>query len=396
MIPIPTEILTLILNFVGERGFAGLVDWESLSSCSRVCRGWKPVAQAVLCKEQYLNLAHRPAPCKRYIQFLRSSPSVAAFVRVLHIYYNDYPRYSSDEDPPLKPYLLFKILRLLPRLHTLDVKDTFLAGWPWSSPLPRNPIRLRSLRLEAVRYHPRKARNCVPFDFLSLFEVDDLESSRNSLDQKGFSAPSLTRREPACFVVRELKVSRSDPFVSFNHKHGGLDCERIQRLCLKPLTAEDVSFHTSLVRRYGPHLSHLELKIDDVSALKKPGIVCPTFDIASCLSLETLKLSYYCHRHKPTDERYSEVYRSILAATSTSLRELTFNIVLCFDSPEFCQFVAPMLAPVIVYAATRFPELETILLVVPDWALPDESVATMEELLPENITKRGLVQFTFV
>lgn len=261
----PTEILYLILGSTEnlDPWYYGKTE-STLSRCSRVCRSWKPIAQDLLYRVLRVRL-ERHSLTQLYA-FLRSTPFIAGLVRILHLFPNKARgyggRYTNLTEVAIKPRLLVAILRCLPKLSELDLRQVIISGWPLSRALPSIPIKLRTLRMVEVSFKPNRSASGMPFDVLALFEVDEAELSM-SADRGHPKHPRLilTHAGAPRPTIRKLNISRGECFSLLNHSLGGLNSTELRVLELNPPTFEAVKFAGRLIRHYGQHLSQLRLDI---------------------------------------------------------------------------------------------------------------------------------------
>ena len=312
------------------------------------------------------------------------------------------------------PALLVNIIGALPALSHVNFARFTLLGWPKDIPIPSQSIKLAHLSLSQLTYRPLSGTDRVPFDILSLFDVDRLEVSNNHLrhpKKHAHISDVFVRPGSGPPIVRELVYDKYDCFINFNLERGGLDVEHVRLLSFELDSVESLKFAGLLVNRYGAYATDIHLDLCTIASLERPQSASESqrsdqqcdcsrcgassgfwqvCSLAPCIRILRLRLPWiHSYLIYTSDEDYSDAYEAILASTPPTLRELKFS----FGSALRGHLgrAAPSVAQRIVQAVSRFPDLKRVTLSIIKPLTVDECAAAINDFLPCKIIERGLV-----
>ncbi|KAJ8461936.1 hypothetical protein ONZ51_g11225 [Trametes cubensis] len=401
---IPSEILEII--FVeSQRDPYGVLTSQTpfhpdkatkaLAAYSFVCRCWRPVAQELLFRDVVLTLDEQGSRITEFYAFIQSTPYIAGLIQYLLIRSLSAGLKAGRKHDGECPALLVNIIGALPALSHVNFARFTLLGWPKDIPIPSQSIKLAHLSLSQLTYRPLSGTDRVPFDILSLFDVDRLEVSNNHLrhpKKHAHISDVFVRPGSGPPIVRELVYDKYDCFINFNLERGGLDVEHVRLLSFVLDSVESLKFAGLLVNRYGAYATDIHLDLCTIASLERPQSasfwqVC---SLAPCIRILRLRLSWiHSYLIYTSDEDYSDAYEAILASTPPTLRELKFS----FGSALRGHLgrAAPSVAQRIVQAVSRFQDLKRVTLSIIKPLTVDECAAAINDFLPCKIIERGLV-----
>lgn len=283
MVPIPPEIMDLIIGSTHDEMSATWVQKRALTSCSLVCRSWRPPAQKRLFKDVWLNV-NTQSP-DDFLAFLLSSPHLAAAIRNLCLFWGELrwfevleddadigERSEDDEDDkpencPLSPVLLMEVAAALSPTAVVQLEDIALLGWPSDTPLPTAPVKLRGLELSGVMHQPElfslRSRTTA-FDISSFFELDTILFSKGRMAEPIHSAvssdvlvlPATTRP-----VAHTVQIEGTDCFAAFNLQCGGFDPGRLETLRFSLTDSASLRFAGALLRLHENSVHNVEVVV---------------------------------------------------------------------------------------------------------------------------------------
>ncbi|KAI0650700.1 hypothetical protein C8Q79DRAFT_900342 [Trametes meyenii] len=402
MISIPSEIVDHIL------GDTDLDDKPSFASCSLVCSSWRPFAQTRLFKSIQHDIAEQRLD--QFLAFLLSAPHIAGAVNALRLWYAAYLEYGEDEiqavDDPnrnLSPDLLMNVVAALPALSELRINRVALLGWPRDAPPPTAPTKLANLFLSSITYKPLSSPDTLPFDILSLFDVDELYLADNRGD---FVEGDLQRSDALVLpyftpaVVRKVKVYCSDCFLRCNLDYGGLDTKQLRAALLCPTNIDELAFAGLLLQQWGSGLVELEFSVCSVVLNVGPSVepgLWSLCSLAPCRRLESLQLDWTSsgmlgYGWQP-DIGYSHAYGAVLADAPRTLRRLVFTLPGIVKVDDGFGGTMRAMAPLVQQAIARFPQLETVTIGVRSGLEITQCVDVMRELLPDAVMEGGVFRF---
>ncbi|KAI0677506.1 hypothetical protein C8Q78DRAFT_1074199 [Trametes maxima] len=424
MIPIPYEVMDLIIEYVGADKYYTR-DRASLVSCTLVCQGWRPLAQAHLFRTVAYNVEEQVLD--RFLAFLEARPHIACAVRSLSLWadeqeeelsedddeYQDSDQEESTPNRDLFPDLLMRVVAALPALSQLKLERVVLLGWPKDTSLPPQATHLSRLVLHAITYkpfspppHSRHGDTTAPFDMLSLFDADRLIASGN---KGAFSeadmqlAGVLTLPTPARPAVRVLDLRGDDCFLRCTLDRGGLDAERLRVADLCPVDVRSMRLIRSILQYYGGGLVELDLDMCEIANSGEstssaeeshPGLwgIC---SLAACVRLKTLRLHYDRSRSRRRQRaaEYQRAYSVILASAPATLHELTLSVLGLVMVDGLFTAVMKEIVPLILQGFVRFPGLRAVRIVVRSRIGIERCMRAMRDLLPANIAESGVVRF---
>ena len=359
---LPMELVSLILREL---------DKSSLAQCTLVCRDWLELSRPYLF-ETITYRAHNlhypstcpdvPLPLDDVLQFLSSSPSVCRLVR--HLTLSTKKQYwallfhmeGRANLAPCRWQTLIKLLRLLPRLRTLE-----LANFPLESlnaafdarPLYDAPV---IERLEAVKF----ARQCHASDRTGCFrEVLHLLSIFKQIDRLAFGAftsPTVDHAPLASRVKTQVRSLTVPPHVSTLLRSIPLlpTWSHLRCLTLPVLPPEDVSYCLRLLNLARASLRRVEFCIPRIEQ-RGPTIAClQDLKLASCPRLESIAIaiplygvSYLLNSSivnfgRPYFDAPAYAFiADLISACSAPLRTIAFNLQPDLTPFESRQFVQP-------------------------------------------------------
>ncbi|KAH9899812.1 hypothetical protein C8Q73DRAFT_335061 [Cubamyces lactineus] len=389
-------------------------DRRILASCSLVCLSWRLPAQALLFEGLSLAVGSRLVD---FLVFLQSTPHAANAIRSLRLQSGTAPDEDEDEDAfnvevhsgplwervqqtsserLLSPALLMDIVGTLPNLSYLHLDRIVLLGWPEDRSLPSRPVSLRSLNLFVNTYMPLVQPGTKPLDILSFFEVGLLIITGNK-DVYGANQhvpPSevlaISNTNPP--TIAELRTYGHDCFLECNLRRGA---SNVDHLTLNVFdNASDVLFVRSLLEHYGCNATRIHLDVDYTVEREFPeeDVGWQMCNLAACTRLQSLCLSWEMDVLRP-DQNHGEVYDAIVGSAPRTLRELKISLSAPHRvTKEVFEPMALCLAPRVVQAVTRFPEIKDIILTVTQVFDYDDCKGMIHDLLPRAIVESPVLK----
>ncbi|KAH9899830.1 hypothetical protein C8Q73DRAFT_335788 [Cubamyces lactineus] len=401
---IPPEILENIFN-ESQRNPYGVLVIQSpfhpdkairdLGSYSLVCRSWNPAAQSLLFRDIILTVGWQRSS-KEFLTFIQSAPHIAGFIRYFRM--RSFPsvniRAGRGYDGEC-PALLVGIISALTALSHVEIITQTILGWPKDVPMPSQSISFTHLTLSQVTYKPLSGADRVPFDILSLFDIDHLEVSNNHLhrpEKHTHISDVFVRPGSGLPIVRELVYRNYDCFIKCNLECGGLNAEHIRLLSFDPGSVDSLKFAGLLLSRYGAYATDIRLDLSALATLERPkqASFWQACSLTPCIRIQRLQLSWiHSYLTYTPDEDYSNAYEAILASTPLTLRELKFSFGSALS--DRLGRAAPLVAQRITQAVARFPDLRRVTLSILKPLSVDECTEAMGGFLPREIVDRGLM-----
>ncbi|KAI0832466.1 hypothetical protein BC628DRAFT_1406934 [Trametes gibbosa] len=407
MIPIPPEIVNLIIKSTrqSEPDFFSLhFGKRCLASCSLVCHAWRSLAQPMLFEVVRLNDRRLLG---RFLIFLGSSPHLARSIRFLDIwqFYSDSSDDDDDDDdddervgiaagpaqallhsagvnrprPPAPdsfcPALIYNIALTMSEKAHIKLEGQLYYGWPHDVPLPTTPVRLHRLTLLAPTYPTPKHPYTLPFEFLSLFDLDELRLYDGQRDLPFDIKPlELSVDEPRREPTSPRPIARYVDVAGLNDYNS---------LVLAGL----------MVRAHGPCIRHLRIAVTHIASAPLGGpvdvIYGEIFRLSSCISLESLTViwttSRYTSAESLLDTSAYDALAALLASTPRTLRKLILKLPLT-DTPEALARTIVWLVPVLERTIGQFRRLETVTLVITHWSLTwEKCMDVLRKVVPASV-----------
>ncbi|KAI0776079.1 hypothetical protein BD413DRAFT_469418 [Trametes elegans] len=412
MIPIPPEILHLIIENTQKTSESFHWDRCSLEPFTRVCQSWTPIAQTYLFRTTNVNIGERPID--DFLEYLRRAPYIADAIQTL-VLWRDRPVDDDDDDglaePSDEPYTditvcvspvrLLQLLLALRALSYLKLDLITVLGWPKNVPFPTERVKLSRLGMFGVRYAPFLDPETFDFDFLTVFELDEIWLGCNRIIQSEAEEllDVMVLPTPAPPIIRSLRVLKgSDCFLRLNHERGGIDASHVRSVKLSPEDMASLQFAGMLLQRYGANIKDLEFSVCSVLERERPDgtRIWNVSSFSSCTNVETLTFPYLQWGGLSVTglvryTEYSEACGALLASTPPSLHHLSFCISASRTIVDFVAMAA-LLAPRIVQALGRFPRLKSVTLDVKRTLDRRQCLAALRHFLPASIMDAGVLR----